>query len=515
MNLAARLMGVVKSGKAKDLNAPGGPQVIPVNLNKMAADAEAAARERPLRRQGCHSVQGIYPQFTARILCTEEVVHDSEAHEELRFQKLFDSDPREHLLIPLKGFPNRMQVSIIGLCREDVQEDQQDNFDPTGYEARCDEVADAKDAEFTIDEVHDEASEKIQWQLETPLTYSQYFCIVSSVQSTLGPEARDASDIVWIRSGGGHPLSIGELVGIVPQHQFDHGKATTSDPSAHNSALIQQLATVVPAETNHRVTAMIHTLAPLSQLIMKVLAVLGGHSEIELLRHLLTHVKFIAAHYTRLCNSFERTRKEHLRRSRLELSLETDTESDTLAVVMRDLVSNNMIEIDAATTEMRCNEFLIVDALYQSLAFQHRREIHYRASCWLHERDEHEHTTLQEEFAEQRCSRLFLIIHHTMLSEDDASALALLRKAMPLGQTSFIERFVTESVSLYLETRDGPMTYDRARRAMQAIPFLRGLAKALQQQSVTNTLTRTQKTLMTKLMRSRSRTMQSQGDMES
>lgn len=274
------------------------------------------------------------------------------------------------------------------------------------------------------------------------------------------------------------------------------------------------MATVVPAETNHRVAAMIHTLAPLSQLVMKVLAVLGGDSETELLRHLLTHVKFIAAHYMRLCNSYERTRKEHLRNSCLELSAEMDTEGDILSVVMRDLVSKKLIEVDAAKTELHCKEFLIIDALYQSLAFQHRREIHYRASRWLHERDEQEHATLQEDFAELRCSRLFVMIHHTMLSEDDASALALLRKAMPLGQTSFIERFVTDRVNLYLEAHGGPMTYQRARRAMQAIPFMRGLAKALQQQSVTNTLSRTQKTLMTKLMRSRTRTMENEGTAE-
>merc|ERR1712070_1109123 len=83
---------------------------------------------------------------------------------------------------------------------------------------------------------------------------------------------------------------------------------------------------------------------------------------------------------------------------------------------------------------------------------------------------------------EERTMYMPHIIHHTMMSEDDSRVPSLLQKAQGLEHSATMEDSIIHYVRWYIDSKS--VDYTRAIKCLHSIPWLRGLAKALDQQRV-------------------------------
>jgi hypothetical protein len=137
-------------------------------------------------------------------------------------------------------------------------------------------------------------------------------------------------------------------------------------------------------------------------------------------------------------------------------------------------------------------DFLAIDTLYSALAFSHRHALHSAAVEYL---------TLKTHSAVNNFANLFPhIIHHMMMAQqEDRAAARMTTMHIIGGGPTFIQDLVIGEFTKYIPVVDTEEThlslYIRAMKALPAIPFLRGLAKGLQQQRVGDKVLRCVKTL--------------------
>lgn len=262
--------------------------------------------------------------------------------------------------------------------------------------------------------------------------------------------------------------------------------------------MMVELASSVPSAAQTRGEQAVSGLPPLGHLVLKIVVLLGGFAETALIRHLLNEVSFVEKHYNRLCHAFRQTHAELCSEAREEartgrwligirnagravrdvaragvMREEVRQDIDVLLVVFQNLKARALINMDGEGIHVWCEDLLLVDQLYQGLSFAHRKELHTEAARWM----------LDTHDKEERKQYLPHIIHHTMMSQHESRVPSLLKKAQNLERSSTLQDQISHYVSWYLDTKS--MDYPRAQMCMRAIPFLRGLAKALDQQRVT------------------------------
>jgi len=128
--------------------------------------------------------------------------------------------------------------------------------------------------------------------------------------------------------------------------------------------------------------------------------------------------------------------------------------------------------MDGEGVHVWCEDLLLVDQLYQGLSFAHRKELHKMAARWM----------LDTTDKEERQQYIPHIIHHMMMSQHESQASSFLKKAQNLERSATLQDQIMLKVRWYLDTKS--LDYARAQVCLRAIPFLRGLAKALDQQRV-------------------------------
>jgi len=345
---------------------------------------------------------------------------------------------------------------------------------------------------------------------ETSLTYAQYCTLLPAYFGTQEVQ-QEVSDYIWIRSSGGNPSRVAELV----RHykEIDIGKAETpmgcwvlTNPGFPS---LVEIASAVPGRLASRLLTGVAELSPLNQLVFKVIAVLGGSGTTKLVRHLLHRVPFLHAQWKELCTAFQKHYHEYhgvnvsqRRYSRMSLlqgqhrgsSLQhkpatpdkPHEEVDVLVAVLADLEDHALIEMDGGAEEVTCNDFLLIDTLYSNLTFSHRKAIHEATAKFL--RSCHSEV-------EGVISLLPNIIHHTMLSQQESKAAGLVGVAKNFSTNDFLGHFIVRQVQWHLplaESSEGDevaIMQLRAEQTLPAIPSLRGLAKAMHQQLVGATVT--------------------------
>lgn len=255
--------------------------------------------------------------------------------------------------------------------------------------------------------------------------------------------------------------------------------------------IMAELATSVPSAVQARGEQRVYGLPPLGHLVFKIIVVLGGFGETALVRHLLNQVPFVKGHYDRLCQAFRQTHLELCNQAREETSqgmwlvgvrgighgtlmhkCADDHDIDVLLIVLQELQEKSLIQMDGEGVQVWCEDFLLVDQLYQSLSFAHRRELHKEATRWMREASD------KEELKKNAAH----IIHHTMMSQDEKRVPHILQHSKRLDRSATLEDQIVLHVRWYLDAKD--MNFPRAQKCLRAIPFLRGLAKAMDQQRV-------------------------------
>merc|ERR1719329_218357 len=133
--------------------------------------------------------------------------------------------------------------------------------------------------------------------------------------------------------------------------------------------------------------------------------------------------------------------------------------------------------LEVTSDSVRCMDCCFIDALYQNIAFAHRRELHRMAA----------ETMADSSRTEGAVLLLPSIIHHFMMSEDEARAESYL-KVFQGFFGNFIDKFIIDMVKKYvpsavgLDGRTQDMTGSIARKCLHALPHMRGFGKALLQQ---------------------------------
>jgi hypothetical protein len=180
---------------------------------------------------------------------------------------------------------------------------------------------------------------------------------------------------------------------------------------------------------------------------------------------------------------------------------------DILVVVLQDLQEYGVVEIDGHGEQVNCKDFLLIDTIYASLTFAHRKEIHKAIAAWMRSED-----TAREE-AVAYLAWLPNIIHHLMMSEQEASAQAVIHAVTGMsglcGQ-NWLEKCLVEQVQWYLpvsvhgDEDERRAAIFRMKQALPAIPSLRGLAKAMHVELVGPRVTKAVKRFSAPLVRRRS-----------
>lgn len=521
MNLSARLMCAVKKG------AKAG-----VHMDQGSKDGISAARDEHERLQGPVKAGTALidrqpfepPVFSLRVLCTPEVRDDAFTTPGLFFHSL--------PAIPLKGFPSGCTIVMVGLSPAllGVKADPE----PTLGAPELDSIRKHRKLERSstsaiaesfgvLDDVltrQASRSRAADFKRSDPLGYSHYAQlapILFARQFEKTPYfVTEMRDIVWIRARG----DAAAVKEFMMQLERDSRKG---DEWASEVAMVSRLAVELPAETLARKMKRVARLSGISQVVLRVIAVLGGRGDTELIRHLLeTKVR----PYGKLRDAVEQAmsgggdagrrcralsggsagsdrrggklgsntsarRNSGLQqcRSIFEMIEEGEADAgdglDVLVLVLANLVENDVLEDTDITKEVECKDFLIVDALYIQLPFAHRVELHSDAALWLEEE-----TRQTGDF----CRLLPHMIHHLKLAEHDGESETFLKVASRMGGTQYTENFIVQEVQSYLpslqeeaDTQGTAAAYRRAKKALGAIPHLRGLAKVMQQLGVSET----------------------------
>merc|ERR1719223_1450145 len=207
-------------------------------------------------------------------------------------------------------------------------------------------------------------------------------------------------------------------------------------------------------------------LPPLSQLVLKIIAVLGGVCNIQLIEQLLETASFVKDHYTKLCQTFDRIYDKFSRADMRSKPKGSRHSSYILSIVLHDMKAKGLLEV--TSDSVRCMDCCFIDALYQNIAFAHRRELHRMAA----------ETMADSSRTEGAVLLLPSIIHHFMMSEDEARAESYL-KVFQGFFGNFIDKFIIDMVKKYvpsavgLDGRTQDMTGSIARKCLHALPHMR------------------------------------------
>jgi len=462
-------------------------------LNSSPSRAAVGGRRASFSRKSTVASMGeTLPVFSEHVLCTNEVRQDAAKSQDLFFHEVGK--------LTLKGYTDPLAAFLIGallVSTRDSQADLRNAFFINGeladegdgvMSSTLSEKTEGSKALVKTEDSNSFAEDAEAWraaystQQNAPLSYAQYCALLPAYFGVREMEEvqTEAADYVWIRSSGGDPIRIAELV---RRYTGDNALGKYDDREhcwyLFKSEFMDLLdvASQVPPDISRQLLLGLSKLTPLNQLILKVLSVLGGVGPTELIRHLLTSVPIVCSQWVDLCDAFEQRYASLDAESALPKSLRPQ-KVDILIVVLEDLQEHGVLEIDGEGDLVNCKDFLLVDTVYSTLTFAHRKVLHAAAVTWMR--------TAHIEIEEQ-VTYLPNIVHHLMLSDQEVAAATLFDIVHKLGSTNYMGEFMVKQVQWYLDVHvigdeyDRKMAFLRAEQALPAIPSLRGLAKAIQQ----------------------------------